>query len=108
MALDKSALLELTEALGSVDRGIADPAIDGLDVELQLAEVARSELSELEFKDHIPVQPSVVAEQIEKELTVPNDQRVLLSDDGEAGPELLQQPTQLTEQCRLQVPLPKT
>ena len=80
-------------------------AVEGLQVELQFAEMLGLELVDLEFEGDQGVESPVEEEQVEGEVPPADLERVLAADEAEVAAELDQELLELLDQAALQVGL---
>ncbi len=80
-------------------------AVEGLQVELEFAQVLRLELDDLEFKRDQAVECAIEEEQIEFKVSSANLNRVMTADVAEVAAEFDQELLELLDQTALQVGL---
>ena len=80
-------------------------AVEGLQVELQLAKVFGLELDDFEFKRDQAVERPVEEEQVECEVPPADLERILAADEAEVAAEFDQELLELFDQAPLQVGL---
>ncbi len=69
---------------------LADVVVDGLEVEVELAEVFRLEAADLQLDGDQGVEPALEEQQIESEVLVAHLDRMLGADEAELPPEFSQ------------------
>lgn len=76
---------------------------DGGDVEAELADLGGRERLGLELEDDVPVQVGVVEEQVQEEFVAADLESVLAAHVSEASSEVLEELSDLLDQCGLEV-----
>ncbi len=80
-------------------------AVEGFQVELELAEVLRLELDDLEFKRDQAIERPVEEEQVECKISSADLDRVMTADEAEVAAKFDQEVLELLDQTALQVGL---
>ena len=81
----------------------SDVAIEGLDVEAQLAEVLGTELADLELDGHEAREPAVEEDEVDREVLVADLHRVLGADEAEVAAELGEEAAQVVEEGAVKI-----
>ena len=83
--------------------GFAVIAIEGFEIELQLAEILGLEAVYLQLDRNQTVEPSVKKQHIEREVSAPNLHRIFRSDEAEVAPEFDKKFLEPRQQTAMQV-----
>ena len=81
----------------------ADLAVDGGDVEVELADVGRGQLGGLQLEDQVAAGRDVEHQQVDEELVAVELEAPLAADEREPGAELEQEPFDLRHEGPLEV-----
>ena len=81
----------------------ADFAVDGGDIEVELADVGRGELLRFQLHDQVAAGRDVEHQQVDEELVAVEVEAPLAADEREAGAELEQEPFDLRDERPLEV-----
>ncbi|UEC43821.1 MAG: hypothetical protein METHAR1v1_1730002 [Methanothrix sp.] len=85
--------------------GFPDQVVDRRQVEVQLADLLRGELADLQLDDHVAAEPEVVEEEIDPEVLTAHLQGMLTPDEGEPDPKLDEKVAEVRQQRSVKVAL---